>query len=111
VIGGSGTTPAGGAHTTPFVDAASGTRGGGLRLVNPGSSAILRRRVMGCPGRGRPRASGLGPAAGARDGDVRFVYKRPSTRRAVTVGRDVGGGRVEVLSGLAAGERLARPTR
>jgi hypothetical protein len=29
----------------------------------------------------------------------------------VTIGRDLGGGKVEVMSGLAPGERLARPTR
>jgi len=31
--------------------------------------------------------------------------------RAVTLGTDVGEGRVEVVSGVAAGERLARPGR
>jgi hypothetical protein len=31
--------------------------------------------------------------------------------RTVTLGRDVGNGRVEVLSGLSPGERLARPAR
>jgi hypothetical protein len=31
--------------------------------------------------------------------------------RAVTLGADLGNGRVEVVSGIAVGERLARPGR
>ena len=46
-----------------------------------------------------------------RDGYVVVVENGRSTVRTVTVGRDVGSGRVEVLSGLSPGERLARPTR
>jgi len=34
-----------------------------------------------------------------------------TTLRPVTIGRDLGGGKVEIVSGLTLGERLARPTR
>ena len=45
------------------------------------------------------------------DGYAVVVDNGRSTLRPVTVGRDVGNGRVEILSGLASGERLARPPR
>jgi len=99
------------AHTTPFVDAASGTREVVLRLVNPGPSVVVGSSVTVRLGRERRRAIVVDRAAVASDGYVVVVENGRSTVRAVTVGRDVGGGRVEVLSGLAAGERLARPTR
>ena len=47
----------------------------------------------------------------AADGYAIVVDNGHSTLRPVTVGRDVGGGRVEILSGLSAGERLARAPR
>jgi multidrug efflux pump subunit AcrA (membrane-fusion protein) len=62
-------------------------------------------------GRERRRAIVVDRAAVAPDGYVVVVDGGRSTVRPVTIGRDVGGGRVEVLSGLSAGERLARPTR
>lgn len=99
------------AHTAPFVDAASGTREVVLRLVNPGASIVVGSSVTVRLGRERRRAIVVDRAAVASDGYVVVVENGRSTVRAVTVGRDVGGGRVEVLSGLSAGERLARPTR
>ena len=70
-----------------------------------GSSVTVRigheaRRVMSVP-----------RAAIASDGYAVVVENGRSTLRTVTLGRDVGNGRVEILSGLSAGERLARPTR
>jgi len=82
-----------------------------LRLVNPGPSVVVGSSVTVRLGRERRRAIVVDRAAVASDGYVVVVENGRSTVRAVTVGRDVGGGRVEVLSGLAAGERLARPTR
>ena len=112
VAGGDGATvTAVVAHTAPFVDAASGTREVVLRLVNPGASAIVGSSVTVRLGRERRRAIVVDRAAVANDGYVVVVENGRSTVRAVTVGRDVGGGRIEVLSGLSAGERLARPTR
>jgi RND family efflux transporter MFP subunit len=99
------------AHTAPFVDAASGTREVVLRLVNPGPSQIVGSSVTVRLGRERRRAIVVDRAAVANDGYVVVVENGRSTVRPVTVGRDVGGGRVEVLSGLSAGERLAKPIR
>jgi RND family efflux transporter MFP subunit len=99
------------AHTAPFVDAASGTREVVLRLVSSGPSAIVGSSVTVRLGRERRRAIVVDRAAVASDGYVVVLENGRTTVRPVTVGRDVGGGRVEVLSGLSAGERLARPTR
>lgn len=99
------------AHTAPFVDAASGTREVVLRVVNPGPAEIVGSSVTVRLGRERRRAIVVDRAAVANDGYVVVVENGRSTVRPVTVGRDVGGGRVEVLSGLSAGERLARPIR
>ena len=98
-------------HTAPFVDAASGTREAVLRLVNPGVSEIVGSSVTVRLGHEKRRAIVVDRAAVASDGYVVVVENGRSTVRPVTVGRDVGGGRVEVLSGLSAGERLARPAR
>ena len=99
------------AHTAPFVDAASGTREVVLRVVNPGPAEIVGSSVTVRLGRERRRAIVVDRAAVASEGYVVVVENGRSTVRPVTVGRDVGGGRVEVLSGLSAGERLARPIR
>ena len=99
------------AHAAPFVDAASGTREVVLRLLNPGPSEIVGSSVLVRLGREQRRAIVVDRAAVASDGYVVVVENGRSTVRPVTVGRDVGSGRVEVLSGLSAGERLARPTR
>jgi RND family efflux transporter MFP subunit len=112
VIGGDGTsTSAIIAHAAPFVDAASGTREVILRLGSPPASAVVGSNVTVRLGRERRRAIVVDRAAVASDGYVVVVENGRSTVRPVTVGRDVGGGRVEVTSGLSAGERLARPTR
>jgi hypothetical protein len=42
------------------------------------------------------------------DGYVLVMQNGRTSLRSVTVGGDVGGGRVEVLSGLSAGERVAK---
>ena len=99
------------AHTAPFIDAASGTREVVLRLVSPGLTAIVGSNVTVRLGREKRRAIVVDRAAVANDGYVVVVENGRSTVRPVTIGREVGGGRVEVLSGLSAGERLARPTR
>lgn len=112
VVGSGGTPlPAIVAHTAPFVDPASGTREVVLRLVRPGPREIVGSSVTVRLGRERRRAIVVDRAAVASDGYVVVLENGRSTVRSVTLGRDVGGGRVEVLSGLAAGEHLARPTR
>lgn len=98
-------------HTAPFVDAASGTREIVLRVVGSrpnllvGSSATVRL------GRELRRAMSVPREAIAPEGYAVVVENGRSTLRPVTTGRDLGGGRIEVLSGLSPGERLARPIR
>jgi RND family efflux transporter MFP subunit len=97
-------------RASPAIDAASGTREvvvelvGGSRLL-PGASVMVRlgserRRVVAAP-----------RAAIAEEGYVLVWENGRSALRAVTLGADLGDGRVEVVSGLAAGERLVRSER
>ena len=94
----------------PAFDPASGTRevvvrvDGNPRLL-PGTSVQVRlggqrRRVIAVPR----------DAVGA-DGHVLVVDGDRTTLRPVTLGEELGDGRVEVVSGLAAGERIARGGR
>lgn len=94
----------------PAIDAASGTREVILRLTRadglmPGSAVTVRlgseqRQVLAVP------REAISPDS--------FVLVRVGDRtmmRAVVLGRDLGDGRVEVVSGLRVGELLARPVR
>jgi RND family efflux transporter MFP subunit len=97
-------------HAAPFVDAASGTREliveVNARGVLPVGSGVTVR--VG----NEPRRVTFAPReAIAAEGFAIVVENGRSTLRPVTVGRDIGGGRVEILSGVSAGERLARPVR
>jgi len=94
-------------HAAPAYDPASGTREVVLRLTPtsaflPGASVTVRlgiqeRRVVTVP---RESVSA--------EGFVLVMENGRTTLRPVTVGADAGGGRVEVVSGLALGERVAR---
>jgi RND family efflux transporter MFP subunit len=106
-----GSVPARIERLAPAFDPASGTREAVLRvdgapaLLLPGASVQVRlgrvqRRVVVIP------RTAVGP-----DGYVLVVDHDRTTLRAVTLGEDVGDGRVEVVSGLAAGERIARSGR
>jgi len=57
----------------------------------------------------RRRTLALPRDALGADGYVVVVDDGRSSLRSVMLGADLGGGRVEVVSGLAAGERVARP--
>jgi hypothetical protein len=96
-------------RAAPAIDAASGTRemivevAGGARL-RPGASVTVRlggeaRRVISIP---RDAVS---------DGYALVADHNNTALRPVVLGADLGGGRVEVLSGLAPGDRLVRPAR
>jgi RND family efflux transporter MFP subunit len=109
VLGGRGVrAPATVQRVAPAVDAASGTREVVLRLRDaagllPGSSVSVhvsgeRRRVLA-----------VERAAVGADGYVLVMQGGRPTLRAVTLGADLGDGRVEVSGGLAAGERVSRP--
>ena len=94
-------------RASPVLDAASGTREIVVQLapgagLTPGSSVTVqlgaeRRRVVGIP-----------RAAVARDGYALVWDDNRTTLRAVTLGADLDSGRVEVISGIAAGEKVAR---
>jgi len=98
------------ARLAPAIDAASGTREVVVELERPakllpGSSVTVRlgaerRLVLAAP-----------REAIASDGYVLVADGTRTALRAVVLGADLGDGRVEIVSGLRAGERLARPGR
>jgi hypothetical protein len=107
---GGASAPARVVRASPVIDAASGTRelivqlGPGAALT-PGSNVTVqlgaeRRRVVAIP-----------RAAVARDGYALVWEDNRATLRAVTLGAELDSGRVEVVSGVAAGERVVRTGR
>jgi RND family efflux transporter MFP subunit len=92
-------------RASPVVDAASGTREVVLQLapgskLAPGSSVTVRlgaerRQVVTVP------RNAVGP-----EGYALVWDDHRTTLRAVTLGSDLSGGRVEVVSGLAPGEQV-----
>jgi RND family efflux transporter MFP subunit len=94
-------------RASPVIDPASGTREMILQLVDnprltPGSSVTVRlgsqrRQILTIP---RTAVDSEGYAL-VRAGDR-------TTLRALTLGGDVGGDRIEVVSGLAPGEKVVR---
>jgi len=110
VVAGSTERPAKIVHAAPIVDPASGTRElvvevqGSADLV-PGSSVTVRL------GRDARRVTVVPREAVAPEGFVVVIENGRSTLRSVTVGRAVGGGRVEIVNGVSLGEKLAKPTR
>lgn len=98
-------------HAAPFVDAASGTREMVLQVLRPRADLLAGSSVTVRLGREPRRVTSVPRDAIAPEGYAVVVENGRSTLRPVTVGRDIGGGRVEVLSGLSPGERLARPSR
>jgi RND family efflux transporter MFP subunit len=98
-------------HAAPFVDAASGTRELVLQVERGSADLLAGSSVTVRLGREPRRVTTVPRAAIAPEGYAVVVDNGRSTLRTVTIGRDVGNGRVEVLSGLSAGEKLARPTK
>lgn len=98
-------------HAAPFVDAASGTRELVLEIAGSHPELLVGSGVTVRLGRDLRRAVTVPRAAIAPEGYAVVVDNGRGTLRSVTIGRDLGGGLVEVLSGLTPGERLARPTR
>ena len=98
-------------HTAPFVDAASGTREVVLRVGDAPGDWLVGSAVVVSMGGDARQALSVPREAVAPEGYVVVVDSGRTSLRPVTIGRDLGGGRVEVVSGLAAGERLARPGR
>jgi membrane fusion protein, multidrug efflux system len=94
-------------RASPILDAASGTRELVLEIpagsrLRPGSAVTIqlgaeRRQVVTIP-----------KAAVAREGYALVLEDNRTSLRAVTLGRDVGPDRVEVVSGIAPGEKVVR---
>jgi membrane fusion protein (multidrug efflux system) len=107
---GGATTRAVVTRVSPAIDAASGTRECILRVMDadgflPGASVTVhlgaqRRTVVAVPA-----------DAVSEDGYVAVAEGGRTSLRAVTTGAALGDGRLEVLSGLAPGERVVRATR
>ncbi len=94
-------------HAAPAFDAASGTREVVLRLVSvadflPGANVTVRLGNL------ERQAVTVPREAVSPEGYVLVMQNGRTSLRSVTVGADIGGGRVEVLSGLSSGERVVR---
>jgi membrane fusion protein, multidrug efflux system len=94
-------------HAAPAFDAASGTREFVLQLAAaggllPGANVTVRL------GDQQRQALTVPREAISPEGYVLVMQNGRTALRSVTVGADVGGGRVEVVSGLSSGERVAR---
>lgn len=98
-------------NASPIIDAASGTREAVLSITRPQADLMAGSNVIVRLGRERRRVLSVPRDAIAPEGYALVVENGRSTLRAVTIGGPLEGGRVEVLSGLSVGERLARPVR
>lgn len=98
-------------HTAPIIDAASGTREAVLRLTGGHANLVAGANVTVQLASERRRIISVARAAIAPEGYALVIDNGRSTLRPVTIGRDLGRGRVEVVSGLSPGELLAQPTR
>jgi membrane fusion protein, multidrug efflux system len=94
-------------RASPVLDAASGTRELVLQLV-PGTSLTPGSSVTVQLGAERRRVLAIPRAAVARDGYALVQENGRTTLRAVSLGSDLDGDRVEVLSGIAAGEKVVK---
>ena len=94
-------------HAAPALDAASGTREVVLRLTG-GASFLPGANVTVRMGEQERQAVSLPREAVSPDGYVLVMQNGRTALRSVTVGGDVGGGRIEILSGLSPGERVAK---
>jgi RND family efflux transporter MFP subunit len=111
VIGaGGGTADARVIRASPAIDAASGTREVVVELA-PGSRLPPGSTVTVRLGSERRRVVAVPRAAIGEGGYVLVWEHGRSALRAVTLGADLADGRVEVVSGLAPGERLVRSER
>lgn len=93
----------------PAYDAASATREIILQATTP--RFLAGESVTAQLGREQRRAIVAPRAAIATDGFALVMEGGRTTLRPVTTGADVAGNRIEIVSGLAAGDRLATPRR
>jgi len=97
-------------RVAPAIDGASGTREAVVQLER-GGSLLPGAAVTVQLGRERRVVLAVPRAAVTGDGFVLVADGPRTALRAVILGSDLGDGRVEILSGLRAGERVARPNR
>lgn len=97
-------------RASPAIEPASGTREVVLEIA-PGSALAPGASVSVRLGRERRRVVAVPRDAIGEDGFALVWENGRTALRAVTLGADLGNGRVEVVSGIAVGERLARPGR
>ena len=97
-------------HAAPIIDAASGTREAVLRLTGSRTGLVAGANVTVQLASERRRIVSVARAAIAPEGYALVIDNGRSTLRPVTVGRDLGNGRVEIVSGLSPGELLAHPS-
>src|SRR6185369_2596479 len=83
-------------HAAPFIDAPSGTRELVVRVTKPASTLLAGSTVSVRLGREPRRVVSAPREAIAADGYAIVVDNGRSTLRPVTVGRDLGSGRVEI---------------
>ncbi len=94
---------------SPSFDAASGTREVILQLSSP--KFLVGESVTALIGHERRRVIVAPRSAIAPDGYALVIEGARTTLRPVTRGADLTGDRVEIVSGLVAGDRLAPPRR
>jgi membrane fusion protein (multidrug efflux system) len=94
-------------RASPIIDGASGTREVILQLA-PGSRLVPGSSVTVRLGSQRRQVVTIPKAAVARDGYALVWDDNRTTLRAVTLGSELEGGRVEVLSGLSPGEKVVQ---
>jgi len=97
-------------RASPAFDAGSGTRELVLQL-DPGARLMPGSSVTVQLGAERRRVVAMPRDAVAEEGFALVWADGRSTLRAVTLGAELGDGRVEVVSGLAPGETVVRSGR
>ena len=98
-------------HASPVIDAGSGTREVVLKIARPRDNLRAGANIMVRVGHDRRRVVAVSREAIAPEGYALVVDNGRITMRTVILGLPLDDGRVEVLSGLSPGERLARPNR
>ena len=95
-------------RASPVLDAGSGTREMILQLGGQGSGLTPGNNVTVQLGAARRQIVAVPRTAVAQDGYALIWDNEKTILRPVTVGAELGDGRVEVVSGLAAGEKVVR---
>jgi membrane fusion protein, multidrug efflux system len=95
-------------RASPVIDAASGTREVVLQLISGGPRLTPGTSVTVKVGSERRQVVAIPRGAVAQDGYALVWADDRTTLRALTLGSELEGGRVEVLTGLAPGEKVVR---